>query len=134
MEIFNIKIILMAFILLTLFSLNTLAQEAEDFSQWSLPEDAKKRVGKGWVAEIKYSPDGTRLAAASSIGIWIYDTATFEEVALLSAHTEEVTALAYSSSGNVLASGSWDTTIRLWDPETGESLQTLRDIGAVSVA
>ena len=87
------KITLIAFILLTLFSLPTLAQEAEDFSQWSLPEDAKERVGKGWISELKYSPDGTRLAAASSIGIWIYDTTTFNEVALLSAHTEEVTAL-----------------------------------------
>ena len=55
------KIFLMAFILLTLYSLNTLAQEAEDFSQWSLPEDANKRVGKGWVSEIKYSPDGPDL-------------------------------------------------------------------------
>ena len=46
-----------------------------------------------------YSPDGTRLAVASSIGIWLYDTATHQvgnsrngEVALLTGHT-------YSGSG-----------------------------------
>ena len=45
---------------------------AQDYTQWSLPEGAKARLGKGWVSGIAYSPDGTRLAVASSIGIWLY--------------------------------------------------------------
>ena len=67
-------------ILLSLFSLNTFAQ---DYTQWGLPEGAKMRLGKGILSgSIAYSPDGTRLAVASSIGIWLYDTATHQEVAL----------------------------------------------------
>ena len=58
-------------ILFTLFSLNTFAQ---DSPQWHLPGGAKARLGKGRIYEIQYSPDGTRLAVASGIGIWLYDT------------------------------------------------------------
>ena len=67
-------------ILLNLFALNTFAQ---DYTQWSLPEGATARLGKGFVfGNIAYSPDGTRLAVVSSIGIWLYDTATYHEVAI----------------------------------------------------
>ena len=66
-------------ILFALFSLNTFAQ---DYTQWSLPDGAKVRLGKGSINEIQYSPDGTRLAVAGSIGIWLYDTVTYQAVAL----------------------------------------------------
>ena len=71
-------------ILFTLFSRNTFAQ---DSPQWGLPEGAKARLGKGQISgNIAYSPDGTRLAVAGSIGIWLYDTATHEEVLLTGQH------------------------------------------------
>ena len=56
---------------------------AEDYTQMNLPKGAVARLGKGSIQEIQYSPDGTRLAVASSIGIWFYDTATYREVTLL---------------------------------------------------
>ena len=56
---------------------------AQDVSQWHLPEGAIARLGKGRIRNIKYSPDGTRLTVASSVGIWLYDTETYQEVALL---------------------------------------------------
>jgi WD40 repeat protein len=34
-------------------------------------------------------------------------------------HGSVVTSLAYSKDGKTLASGSWDTTIRFWDPANG---------------
>ena len=80
--------------LLTLFSFNTFAQ---DYTQWSLPDGAKARLGKGTISEIAYSPDGTRLAVAGSIGIWLYDTATYQELALLTGHTYVVTSVSFSS-------------------------------------
>ena len=42
---------------------------AQDYPKWGLAEGAKVRIGKGRISEIQYSPDGTRLAVASSIGI-----------------------------------------------------------------
>ena len=110
-------------ILLNLFALNTFAQ---DYPRWGLPEGATARLGKGRLSgNIACTPDGTRLAVVSSIGIWLYDTATFDEVALLTGHTDGVTSVAVSSDGNTLASGHSDSTVRLWEVDTGTHTRTL---------
>ena len=100
---------------------------AQDSPQWRLPENVEARLGRGRLVEMRYSPDGTRLAVASSIGIWFYDTATLQEVDLFTGHTSWVTSIAFSPDGGTLASGAgWqDNTIRLWDAVTGEHKRTL---------
>ena len=109
-----------------LFALFPLSTFAQDYTQWGLPEGAKARLGKGHITgNITYSPDGTRLAMASSIGIWIYDAHTGEELALLTGHTEDVSGVLFSPDGSTLASWSLDYTVRLWDVNTGEHLHTL---------
>ena len=110
-------------ILLTLFSPNLLAQ---DYTQWSLPEGAKARFGKGGLTgNIQYSQDGTRLAVASYIGVWLYDTETYQEIALLAGHASAVLSLAFSPDGKTLASGSHEDTVLLWDVATGKRKRTL---------
>ena len=106
-----------------LFLQNSVAQ---DYTQFSLPEGAIARLGKGKVFRLQYSPDGTRLAVASSIGIWLYDTATHQEVALLTGHTGGVQSVLCSVPGwTHTRSGSSDGTIRLWDATTGREKATL---------
>ena len=99
---------------------------AQDSPQWRLPKNVKARLGKGRISEFQYSPDGTRLAVAGSVGIWLYDTATLREVGLFTGHTSWVTSIAYSPDGAMLASGGGreDNTIRLWDATTGEHERT----------
>ncbi len=59
------------------FTTNTPAQ---DYTTISLPEGAKARLGKGRITgNVAYSPDGSKLAVASRIGVWIYDAQTGEE-------------------------------------------------------
>ena len=98
---------------------------AQNYTQFSLPKDAKARLGKGRQGYIAYSPDSTRLAVTSGIGIWIYNAQTGEELNLLTGHTDFVISVSFSPDGQMLASGSWDNTLRLWDANTGEHLRTL---------
>ncbi len=98
---------------------------AQDSPQFSLPEGATARLGKGSVRQVLYSPDGKHLAVASTIGIWIYDVETYKEIALLAGHTKSITCIAFSPDGNKLASGSRDITIQLWDMATYKHKQTL---------
>ena len=106
---------------------------AQDSTQWHLPEGASARLGKGIIEEIAYSPDGGRLAVASGIGIWIYDAFTGAEVALFRGHTRSVLSVAYSRDGRTLATTSSDNTVRLWDAATGTLKNTLTG-GVYSVA
>ena len=78
---------------------------AEDYTRWNLPEGALARLGKGLFVDgaMAYSPDGARLAVASSIGIWLYDVATRAETALLTGYG--VSSVAFSPDGTTLASG-----------------------------
>ena len=107
---------------------------AQDHTQWHLPEGAKARLGKGAItSNVQYSPDGTRFAVGTSVGIWLYDADTHEEIGLLTGHESRISCVAFSPDGQILASGSWDKTIRLWNPHTGQHKTTLKDDNMGSV-
>ena len=120
------------FSILMLLSLTTSAflsnTHAQNYTKWDLPDGAKARLGKGrTTGQIAYSPDGSRLAVVSSIGIWIYDADTGVERNLLAVPTS-ISSVAFSPDGHTLATGSWDDNIvRLWDVQTGQSTATLTE-------
>ena len=117
------------FFILTLLIISTTLLPigfAQDSTTWNLPEGAKARLGKGSINEIAYSPDGALLAVASSIGVWLYDTNTYQEIALLTRSFRYLYHnVAFSPDGNTIASGSDDATIYLWDVNTGTLKNTL---------
>ena len=88
---------------------------AQDSPQWHLPKGAKVRLGKGWISDIAYSPDGNLLAVGTSIGIWVYDVHSGAELTLLTGHTSEVESIAFSPDGTTFASGGYDGTVLVWE-------------------
>ena len=53
----------------------------------------------------------------------------------LTGHTDAIVSIALSPDGATLATGSWDTTVRLWDVNTGSELRTFTvDIRMKSMA
>jgi WD40 repeat protein len=53
------------------------------------------------------------------------DLAGFSLVRTLGGHRGWVTAVAFSADARLLASGSWDETVKLWDVSTGREVQSL---------
>ena len=94
-------------------------------SRLSLPDGATMRIGKGDINFIAYSPDSKRIAAASSIGVWIYDAGFGKEIALLRGHTSGFSSAAYSPDGKRIVSASRDGAIQVWDAASNRAEDAL---------
>ena len=93
--------------------------------QSELPPGLRSRLDKKQVTDFAFSPDGTRLAAGGDGRIWIYDVASGAQFAMLSGYTERIRALAFAPDNSLLASGSEDNTLRLWNTATAREVLTL---------
>jgi eukaryotic-like serine/threonine-protein kinase len=75
------------------------------------------------VACVAWSSDGRRLAAAcSDRQIYVWDVFSGRQHAVCSGHLRQVQYVVFNHGGDLLASSGWDSTTRLWDPETGGQL------------
>ena len=110
-----------------------------DLHTWNLPEGALARIGKGRLGYgdrvVDFSPDGQLFAVGTGLGIWIYEVSTSRELALF--RTGNITAIAFSPDGSLLASGGPQSNpaITIWDIATGEIVKTLGgEEGTVALA
>ena len=75
-----------------------------------------------------WSPDGGRLAVGcSDHEIWIWDLASKQRWRRLAGHASQVVALSFLGGDDLLASGSWDGSLRLWNARTGHPLLVVPD-------
>jgi WD40 repeat protein len=108
---------------------NLFAITADEIHVWQIDSTSMDGVEKVMHHEILtipegsaaiFSPDGTRLAAASggsTIKIW--DARSGSELLTLVGHTDWVMGLTFSPDGQQLASTSLDGTVKIWDITAG---------------
>ncbi len=89
---------------------------------WMLPEDARARFGRGTINTMVLSPDGEYLAVGTYIGLWWYEVATLSPIALWRTDCENVLALAFSPSGEWIATGHEDGSVKVWDVQHGNCI------------
>ncbi len=78
---------------------------------------------EGHVLAARFSPDGKRIATASSDkSVKVWNAATGEQLLSLEGHGDTVWSLEFSPDGRRIATASWDGQVRAWDAETGARL------------
>lgn len=91
---------------------------AQDNTKVGLPDGAIARLGKGGINIMRFSPDGSKLAVGTDVGLWLYDVADGKATALFTDLPGKVYALAFSDDGRILASGgARNLGIQLWNLE-----------------
>jgi len=102
---------------------------------WDFKAGKPIKTLDGFLADIScvnFSPDGKTIAAGSWTEhiIRLWDRETGEEKTSHSnsiGHTGYIRTVAFNHKGNILASGSGDNTIKIWDTETGQKVRGIVD-------
>ena len=104
------------------------------FDMATMREARRLRGAEARVRDLAFNNDGTRLAAAGEdvtnvIRVW--DTTTGQLLHTLEGHTESICSVAFRKDGRMLATGSANGTILLWDATTWERSEPLHNGSAV---
>jgi WD40 repeat protein/formylglycine-generating enzyme required for sulfatase activity/murein DD-endopeptidase MepM/ murein hydrolase activator NlpD/roadblock/LC7 domain-containing protein len=91
-----------------------------------LPEGAIARFGKGCINPkgVAFSPDSKIIAMATSVGVELYNSSTFDEVSFLVANAR-INSVKFSSDSKLLA-GYGNAEIKLWDMNNFKELVSLK--------
>ena len=87
------------------------------------PDPAARQTTIEYADALAISPDGKTLAIGAAKTIHLLGAADLKPLAPpLLGHSSNVVSLAYSRDGGILASGSWDGTVGLWDMATHQPI------------
>jgi WD40 repeat protein len=73
-----------------------------------------------------FSPDSTLVATPAHVhGVDLISVETGEVVHRLRGHSDSIRGIAFSPDGRRVFTSSWDRTIKIWDPASGQETLTL---------
>ena len=119
--------LLLLIIVTTVYLPNCLAQ---NYTQMGLPDGAKARLGKGRIHRMLYSQDGKILAVVSSVGIWLYESQTYQELSFIPIGINiyngiSSDSISFSGDSQTVMSGVTEkNTFFQWDVNTGKPKET----------
>lgn len=89
-----------------------------DVTSWNLPNRAIARLGRGGIfGGTAFSPDGTALVVASTIGCWWYDLDTMKLRAFWNTERGMLSDIAFSQDARWFATGNWDGDVVVFDTQ-----------------
>ena len=106
--------------------------ETPNFHLWNLDTDQlSDRGNTRGAAQMAWRSDGTLLATANPTGVEIMDAATLQPVVGFQnpepvGRGGDVYSVAWHPGGKLVAGGSLNGSVRLWDIETGEMVDEFR--------
>ncbi len=113
-----------------------LASGSDDMTAhiWRLQDQTRLHTltHRDWVRSVAFSPDGSLLATGAREA-WIWRVEDGKALHTLSHNTDHVASVAFPPDDGggdiprtVVATGSWNGTVRLWDTVEGGRIETIR--------
>ena len=88
--------------------------------------EALDLITEPFTEDMRLSPDGETLAAATDGSIYLWDLQTKKLKNVLVGDTHRIGSLTFSPTGETVAGATFNNAIQLWDMHTGKLLKTLR--------
>ncbi|MFO0805398.1 MAG: hypothetical protein U0791_20015 [Gemmataceae bacterium] len=102
---------------------------------WDVKQQTPQKLQKKCshvAGALALSPDGSTVAATQEWGVRVHDLKAKQECPELKGHKGIVSSVAFHPAGRFIATGSWDGTVRFWDPRTGSEAAAFQwPIGSV---
>jgi WD40 repeat protein len=90
-------------------------------SFWDIGERCEVATFGVGTTALAFDPSGARLVSATlDHALILWDATTHDEIGELDGHDATVNCVAFSRDGRLIASGSDDRTIRVWDAQGGD--------------
>lgn len=96
---------------------------------WDLGRNKQNRLTIYSESEspVMFSPDDSKLISSdSSHNICIWDAITGEQLTLLKGHRDKIQSLSYSFDGKQIVSIALDSTLRIWNNDSGQCLHKIQ--------